>query len=157
MVVLSGPEAAKLLKITNPDQVQPNGVDLTLDVIYRFPEEGPDFLAIDEDRVTPIPLKRGGYRLTRGAYLVEYTETTTIPPDCVGLLLPRSTLLRHGLDVRTALWDAGYSGKPKSLLISYRRMAFLPRGFRIGQLILIRVEGVSRTYRGRYHGESSLA
>ena len=69
---------------------------------------------------------------------------------------PRSTLLRSGLDVGTAVWDAGYRGRSQCLLTVNN-----PSGFRLGknasilQLVFFRLAGTAdQGYGGAYQGEN---
>jgi dUTP pyrophosphatase len=95
----------------------------------------------------------GPYGAT-ASYLVTYNETITVPPDCAGIVLPRSTLLRCGAVLHSALWDPGYSGKGQGLLVVYHPLK-LYRNARIGQFVLWRMEQAAQSlYQGRYQGEN---
>lgn len=154
MTVLDGEKVAEILGIKDKEQVQPNGVDLRLDAVYSFRKSVYEFGVNEkEDESIPLIPENEEFEMKKGAYLVGFMERITIPRDCVGLVLPRSTLLRHGLDLRTALWDSGYEGKGRSMLVCYRSRAKLVRGSRIAQMVILRTEGVKEIYRGRYQGE----
>jgi deoxycytidine triphosphate deaminase len=160
--ILSGEEIApliqKVLFAESGEQKQPAGYDVTVANIQSFPEER-FTLGIakgENSALTQVPFNEGKYfDLEKGAYFVDLNEITTIPHDAIGILLPRSTLLRNGLDVRTALFDPGYSGQPKVMLVSYRR-ARIEKFARIGQLIILKSDAeFSQKYSGRYQGEKS--
>ncbi|MEM4312275.1 MAG: deoxyuridine 5'-triphosphate nucleotidohydrolase [Nitrososphaerales archaeon] len=150
---MAGYKVAEILGIKNQEQIQPNGVDLRLDRIYLYVGEL-NLENYKQDELKLLESKDDYYELKKGAYLIDFIETIAIPKDTVGLVLPRSTLLRHGLDIRTALWDSGYYGKGKVMLINYRRYAKIKRGFRVAQLILIRAEEPKEPYKGQYVGET---
>ena len=78
-----------------------------------------------------------------------------MPTDCGGLCFPRSSLLRMGLTVPTAVWDAGYGGRGEGLLIVTNPHGVrLQRGARIAQLVVFRLtQPASQAYQGRYQGE----
>jgi len=160
--ILSGEEISLLIrKINNVDsgeQRQPAGFDVTLNKLFSYPKDGSYVLGISKtvnsalEEITPN--KDGEYELKHDAYVAELNEVTSIPEDSIGILLPRSTLLRNGLDIRSALFDPGYSGQPKVMLVCHRPKARIARFARIGQLIMIRSEGkFGSLYSGRYQGE----
>ena len=140
-------------------QVQPAGVDLTVGEVYRF--RGRGFLGFsNESRVLPdvekLEFDDGGKLfLERGAYRVRYNEVVRVPGDCVAIGLPRSSLMRMGATVVSALWDPGYEGKGEGLLIVENPYGIvLEKDARIVQLIFIRLESKPESeYRGVYMRE----
>jgi deoxycytidine triphosphate deaminase len=159
--ILSGEEISQLVKrfveIDSGGQKQPAGYDVTVSKIYSFPS---DPFTLDYGKKTAnsalkeVQLVGDYLELEKySAYVVELNEITTIPDDAIGILLPRSSLLRNGLDVRSALFDPGYSGQPKVMLVCYRP-ARIRRYARIGQLIIIRSDAKFQSkYAGQYQGE----
>ena len=120
-----------LENLCNVDQqIQPNGVDLTIRDIAMFCSSG----AITTDNKNRVlsstsPLAFDGLGridLLPGSYLVTCNEIVNIPSNIMAIAKPRSSLLRCGVTVQTAVWDAGYSGRSQSLMIVYN-----PQGFRI--------------------------
>jgi dUTP pyrophosphatase len=137
------------------DHVQPNGIDLSLAAVWQLLEPGQ--LGRDNaDRQLPerqeLEFDASGWlRLEPGAYGIRYAERVEIPTDCGGLCFPRSSLLRMGLSVPTAVWDAGYAGRGEGLVIvSNPHGARLQRGARIAQLIVFRLTAATGGYAGRY-------
>jgi len=157
--ILSGDEIDLLVKrvvsVDSGEQKQPAGFDVTVSNIQSFPRTK-FTLGIEKGENSALTqvLSDGSYfDLAPGAYFVELNEITTIPPDAIGILLPRSTLLRNGLDVRTALFDPGYSGQPKVMLVCHRP-ARIQKFSRIGQLIILKSDReFPSKYSGRYQGE----
>ncbi len=99
--------------------------------------------------------KLGYIELTPGAYSITYNEIVNLPADLTALGQPRSSLLRCGVDVGTAVWDAGYSGRSQSLLTVHNPLGFrLERNARILQLIFFRLSGKTSGYQGKYRGEN---
>ncbi len=134
------------------DQRQPNGVDLTLDAVF-VPSE-PGFVGRSGKHVADrreLTTDDGGYRLEPGTYVVRYTEPVRIPTGRVGFVYPRSTLLRNGAMLNTAVWDAGYEGVGEGRLHLGHPLTIEP-GARIAQLVLARAEH-DGTYDGSYQGE----
>ncbi len=134
------------------DQRQPNGVDLTVDTVFEPTERGlvgrtGKHVA---ERRELIP-SEGRHRLDPGAYVVRYGEPVRIPDDHVGFVYPRSTLLRNGAMLDTAVWDAGYEGVGEGRLQVGHPIEIEP-GARIAQLVLARADH-DGTYDGSYQGE----
>jgi hypothetical protein len=82
-------------------QLQPNGVDLTLDNVSGF--VGPGTMTLDNARRRlpgteeyPFDPDQQLY-LSPGPYLVRFNETINLPPDCMAYTRPRSSLLRSGV------------------------------------------------------------
>jgi deoxycytidine triphosphate deaminase len=158
--ILSGQEISTLIKrVVNADsgtQEQPAGYDVSVNTIHSFPDNQITLgVSKGENSILKeLPLAGDFYELNGpGAYFVTLNEITTIPKDAIGILLPRSTLLRNGLDVRTALFDPGYSGQPKVMLVCHRP-ARVQRFARIGQLVIIKSDReFSSQYSGQYQGE----
>ena len=91
------------------------------------------------------------YYLSPGGYILQYAETVSIPEGHIGFILPRSSLMRNGAMLNTAVWDAGYTGRGEGLLQVHHDIE-LERGARVGQLVLAEAdhEGL---YDGNYQGE----
>ena len=160
--ILSGEEISPLIKKVLPadsgEQKQPAGYDVSVNNIHSFPTSR-FVLGVpkgENSTLGQIPLVDEKYfDLEPGAYFVDLNEITTIPNDAIGILLPRSTLLRNGLDVRTALFDPGYSGQPKVMLVCHRP-ARIQKFARIGQLVILKSDGnFTSQYAGQYQGETS--
>jgi len=140
-------------------QLQANGVELTLRSVERF--TGAGRLAFDNMERTNAPTEsipfdeEGWVHLPQGAYVVRFNEVVSIPPGYGALAKPRSSLLRSGATLHTAVWDAGYVGRGMSLLTVYNPHGFwLKKSARIVQLVLFALEGeADEVYRGEYLGE----
>ncbi len=159
MTVIKGEKAKKYVYgfVDLNLQEQVNGVDLTVGEIYQFCEEG--ILDFDNSRrkIPRTELLRPEdewYSLKPGVYLVRYRESVEIPLDCVALVLPRSSLLRMGATLHTALYDSGYKGRGVGLLVVFNPFGVkLSKNARIGQIIFIKSEKVEKGYEGEYLGE----
>ncbi len=141
-------------------QLQPNGIDLTLRDISMLQTAGR--LGTDNSqRVLPAlaPLTfngLGSMDLVPGPYLITYNEVVHLPADIMALGRPRSSLLRCGVTIGTAVWDAGYSGRSQSLLVVYNPLGFsIHRNARVMQLVFMRLTGETEGYRGVYQGENT--
>jgi deoxycytidine triphosphate deaminase len=151
----SGRYVAEHVTPTTEAQVQPNGVDLTLDAVFEQTSPGAvrrDGKTIGERRELDADGDPPAYTLSPGGYVVRYAEEIHIPEDHVGFLYPRSSLLRNSCMVDTAVWDAGYEGRGEGLLEVYREVT-IERGARVAQLVLADADHAD-TYDGSYQGEN---
>ena len=142
------------------EQVQPNGVDLSLREVFRIGGLGKLGAASSEREIPPLeplPFDADGWvHLPPGPYTVFYNEVVHLPLDVVGLARPRTSLLRSGVAVHTGVWDAGYEGRSQSLMVVYNDQGFrLKRGARIVQMVFFRMaRAVGEGYAGHYQREN---
>ena len=144
-----------------PDQVQPNGVELTLAEVYRFSEYGVLPAPGEGERRLPDsyvikPNRDGWWHLDPGPYRIIYNEYVCIPAFLCAIARPRSSVLRMGASIETALWDSGYEGRSESLLVVQNAAGFrVQRGARLIQLVFMTLgKNAGKTYEGRYRGEN---
>ncbi len=87
--------------------------------------------------------------------MITYNEIVHLPKNIMALARPRSSLLRCGVTVGTAVWDAGYSGRSQSLLVVYNPKGFhLQKDARVLQLIFFPLTQETEGYHGVYQGEN---
>jgi dUTP pyrophosphatase len=141
-------------------QLQPNGIDLTLREIAMFSSPG-SLGSASEERVLSVtsPLVFDGLGrldLPPGCYLITYNEVVNIPANVMALARPRSSLLRCGVSVHNAVWDAGYSGRSQSLMVVYNQQGFrLHRNARVVQMVFFCLSSeVAQGYDGVFQGEN---
>jgi dUTP pyrophosphatase len=168
MPVLSGNDIRRLLKLKPPliedwldldIQVQANGFDLTLRDVALVQSRGQ--IAVDNrDRMvsslSPLSFDKADFLdLAAGVYMITYNEIVHLPKDIMALGRPRSSLLRCGVSVGTAVWDAGYEGRSQSLLVVHNPVGFRVQcNTRIIQLVFLTLSGESAGYNGVYQGEN---
>jgi dUTP diphosphatase len=160
-LVLSGDEIREL-RLLGIDQglIQPNGVDLSLDAVWRLLGWGVLGRSNADRRLPERALLEfgpdGWLDLPPGGYGIRYAEEVALPADCGGLCFPRSSLLRMGLTVPTAVWDAGYTGRGEGWLeVSNPHGVRLQRGARIVQLVVFRLSRPAAAgYAGAYQHEN---
>ena len=75
----------------------------------------------------------------------------------MALARPRSSLLRSGVSIHNAVWDAGYSGQSQALMVVYNEHGFkLSKNSRILQLVFMELgSATTAPYEGNYQGESA--
>ena len=141
------------------EQLQPGGLDFSVFRVDRFTSSGcmgreardrslPQYCILDFEA-------NNWLHLEAGPYLVTFNEVVNIPLDLVALARPRSSLLRSGVSLHTAIWDPGYSGRSQALLTVHNSSGVrLQRGARLMQMIFLQLRlPVDRGYQGRYQGE----
>jgi len=168
MPVLSGNDIRRLLKHNPPliegwinldEQVQANGFDLTLREVSAM-RSGGTIPVSNNQRVladlSPLSFDAKGFLdLAAGVYIVTYNEIVHLPKNIMALGRPRSSLLRCGVNVGTAVWDAGYEGRSQSLLTVHNPHGFhVQQNARITQLVFMELTGESEGYQGFYQGEN---
>jgi dUTP pyrophosphatase len=162
MTILTGSEARGLVEsMIDPEtQTQMCGVELTLQKIERFNSAGAVAFDNKERKLPETELvnfdEMGWIELTAGSYLVTFNEIVNIPKDVAAMARARSTLLRCGATLETALWDPGYRGRSQSLLVVYNPQGLkLKKDARLMQLVFLRLENeAEKLYSGKYQGEN---
>jgi dUTP pyrophosphatase len=139
-------------------QIQPNGFDCTLRSVGRLKGVGKiDF--DNSERVLPeteeIPFEDEWVFLEPGVYRAYLNEVVNLGDDIMAIARPRSTLVRSGINVLTAVWDAGYEGRSEvGLEVINRKGVWLKRNARIVQLVFIKLTSRTEGYKGIYKGEN---
>ncbi len=142
-------------------QVQPHGIDLTVAEVYRL--EGPGTVGFASAATTLPAVTRldfdatGWVTLPPGVYRIRLAERVNLPREIYALARPRSSLLRMGVHVGTALWDAGYSGRGEASLVVHNPYGIrLQRRARVLQLVFFLLDRPpEQGYQGRYQGEGT--
>jgi dUTP pyrophosphatase len=141
------------------EQLQPNGFDLTLREVSMI-QTGCQIGVSNTQRVlsTLSPLVFNGVdylELVAGAYVITFNEIVSLPRNVMALGAPRSSLLRCGVTINMAVWDAGYSGRGQALLVVYNPQSFrVQRNARIAQLVFFEMGDDTEGYSGAYQGEN---
>jgi dUTP pyrophosphatase len=158
--LLGGPSPLVEDLLSPDDQLQPNGLDLTLREVARLTSPGHMGRDPQDREVSQLQVLHfgpdGWLELDPGPYLVTFNEIVNLPPDLMALGRPRSSLLRSGVSVHTAVWDAGYRGRSQALLSVLHSGGYrVQRGARLLQLVFFTlVLPAQEGYAGRYLGEN---
>lgn len=153
--LLQAPQAL-VERLRNPEgQLQANGIDLTIETLWQLVGDGsiggPAPGRRLPERAVLRPSPDGWYQLEAGAYGVALHEVVRVPFDLMALARPRSTLLRCGAQIHTAVFDAGYHGQPEALLVVAN-----PSGLRLAadaaicQLVFFSLTEPVEGYQGAY-------
>ena len=134
------------------DTIQPSGIDLRMDKIYRQVGSGS---LIDNEKNLPeieeLESVDDIYTLDpKTAYSVTIEGKIEIPTGYTMLYLPRSTLLRSFISVHTAVGDPGFYGTLQFMIVNNGQYPYkIKKGERIAQAVVFPVEG-SGKYNGSY-------
>lgn len=162
MSIIEGNRAKALVEsMVDPEiQIQMCGVELTLQRVERFISKGEVAFDNSERKISQTAAvefdESGWVYLKPSAYLITFNEIVVVPRDMAALARPRSSLLRMGATIETALWDPGYRGRSQSLLVVYNQEGLsLKKDARLIQLIFIGLDNeAEKVYTGIYQGEN---
>ncbi len=141
------------------EQLQPNGFDLTLHDVSMLQNGGCIATSNALRRISSLaPLVFdgvGNLDLIPGAYAITFNETVNLPKNVMAFGAPRSSLLRCGVTVENAVWDAGYCGRSQALMVVHNPFGFrVQQNARIDQLVFIQLEEETEGYKGAYQREN---
>lgn len=139
-------------------QAQPNGFDVTVGEVLEYTSAG-EMTEATRSLSSTRPLQwgsAGSLELAPGPYLAVLNERISLPLHIMALMQPRSSLLRSGVTVHTAVWDAGYRGRSQVMLAVLNPHGFrIGRNARIGQLVFFSLDRqLLQGYQGRYQDEN---
>ncbi|MGC8566803.1 MAG: deoxyuridine 5'-triphosphate nucleotidohydrolase [Caldisphaera sp.] len=156
-MAFTGKDAKYFVPDADECQIQPAGIDLRLDSVYRFKNNG--ILGInnrDLPNVEELIPSNEYFNLAKGEYKIRFFDIVSIPDNAIGLCLPRSSLLRMGATLNCALWDPGYKGRGEALLLVSNNYGIkIQRLARIAQMYFIELKSKpSFLYNGIYNNEN---
>lgn len=167
--VLSRSDIKRMLALRPPlvegienvdEQLQPNGIDLTVREVSILCTLG-RLGRSNQQRILSTPRavafnEQDFLNLLPGEYLITFNEIVHLPLNIMALAKPRSSLLRCGVTIHNAVWDAGYEGRSQALMVVYNRAGFdLERNARVLQLVFFRLTGAAgEGYKGRFQREN---
>ena len=145
------------LSVYEPDQVQPNAIDLKVDKIFTIGST--KFTISEEEKIHRgstelVPDDNGFWHLEAGVYEIIMEGEITIGPNEAGFVITRSTLNRNGLFITSGLYDSGYSGVMAGALHVHCGVAGIKKGTRVGQFLLFDAESIN-LYSGSYGSGSA--
>ena len=142
------------------EQIQPNGFDVTLSSVHTLDPPGRIGKEQNDRNTSETSLlefdKEDRLHLPQGSFLITFNEIVSLPVDLMALGRPRSSLLRSGVAIHTAVWDAGYSGRSQALMNIYHPGGYnIQKNARVMQLVFIWLDSpTQQKYDGRYQGEN---
>ena len=158
LIHTEGTKAKTKIYPISPKQIQPNAVDLTIDKVWLlengvFMLSGSTKQALPRRTINPIKRQTDGievFRLKGGTYVVEFDQKVEMGANEAGIVVSRSTLMRNGVWLESALYDSGYKGHMHAGLKVAQGIEFIfPRHERIAQFLCFEAEALSQ-YNGTY-------
>lgn len=146
----------------NPDNIQPNSIDLTVASVYTISGPLVLFAGKEKRRQLPeyFPLKTFLYegvemfKLEPGyRYQVEFKEVLDLPSSVCGLTLVRSSMAKSGCNGENGLFDSGYKG-PCGMMVSVQEESYIEIGASIAQMLFFSTDA-AKMYSGFYQGTKS--
>lgn len=142
-------------------QLTPNGFDVTVDKVEEFESRGKIDFSNSEREISETeaiePVKEdsgddyGWWDLEPGSYKVRINERVDIPNDLVGIVFPRSSLLRCGAFNHHGVWDAGYEGGIVFILkVENPEGLRIKENARVAQVVFMGQEEVGKGYEGKF-------
>lgn len=140
------------LSAVQPQDIQPNAVDLRLGKIFQI--KCREFIIDETQKVhrgsVPIDVKSDGYfHLEPGCYEVIMENEIEVAEGEAGWVITRSTLNRNGVFLTSGLYDSGYQGVMAGVMHVNGGMMKIRPGTRIGQYLTFDAETI-RMYDGDY-------
>lgn len=162
MILHTEKSAKTLITPVDQDMIQMHALDIRIDKVFRHttkacvPLAGSTIPAKVEEHpywIEPIvPAGRSWFELSPGVYSFNACQSVEMAEGEAGWLVPRSSLTRNGVDVRSALYDAGYKGGINGIIIVYNPNGIMiEKGARIAQFVLVKAE-TAKLYNGQYQG-----
>jgi len=144
-----------LLENCSIENVQGAGYDLKIEKLFLI--DSPAFLGTKEQKLPDLremEYPGSAFKLAPDKYYLCLTrESVNMPDDLIAFILPRSTLFRCGVSLRTAVVDPGYRGALTLGIKNEGALEFrLQRGARIAQIVFSEVMGDAAQYSGKYQG-----
>ena len=135
--------------------VQPNAFDFKIDKVFKFVTDTFELSADDkkvhrkQEEIRPD--KKGYFYLNSGVYSILTNVDCKIAEGEAGFLIPRSSLNRNGIFLKSGLYDSGFENTVGCTLYVESPCFFkVQKGARIGQFILFEAETLN-LYNGSYN------
>lgn len=158
-----------MFKGLDDDQYQPNSVDLKLKEVLEIDNSDnniglynnykilPDYIKVNSDTLIDFDNIDNSIETftlkPHTSYILVIDGVMNIPENVAQFYLPRSSLLRCGLSLHTALGDSGFNGVLRFLVTNNTdNEVRLGKGERVATAVNIRVIGATK-YNGDYNEE----
>lgn len=160
----------KIIKCTNPaldlkEHVQQNGLDVDCALLTFIPatttslgkiltvglttQVKPTFQKIEPIEYHFPNCQEKGWKLDTGrAYSFDSSFEVDIPEGMCGWLIGRSSFNRHGVLIRSALYDSGFKGTIGGTIYCFNPVV-IGQNVRVAQLVLAEAKNAS-LYNGQY-------
>lgn len=142
-------------KDINSNTIQPNAFDIEIQRVFRYETNTFELNADDTKKqrkqVEIFPDRDGYFYLNSGVYSVISDTECKISSEEAGFIVPRSSLNRNGVFLKSGLYDSGYDNVVGCTMYIQDPCFFkVQKGARIGQFLLFKAETLS-LYNGSYN------
>lgn len=149
---VAGKNSKTTLTNVQPEDIQPNAIDLRLDKVFRILQD--DFEISNEHKVHRgteelYPNNEGYFTLFPGSYEIVMENIIHVGEGEAGWVITRSTLNRNGCYITSGLYDSGYHGVMAGVLHVTTSTAKIKKGTRVGQYLSFDAEALHK-YDGDY-------
>jgi dUTP pyrophosphatase len=141
-------------------QIGSNGVDLTVKKIGGFVSKGAVAFFNQErviSNIRELQFEQDDWLFLRtGSYKITFNEVINMPTDLVAFARPRSSILRSGASIETAIWDAGYRGRSEALLNIFNTSGLkIKKNARAVQIVFLKLSNpTAEVYKGVFQDEN---
>jgi deoxycytidine triphosphate deaminase len=141
------------------EDIKENGIDLSIGQLETISNAPQDIGSVDDKKYLPhlekVPINHGQYRLKmKKHYIVTIDRPIHIPEGYCQLYFLRSTLIRCGLILGSAVGDNDFNGTLRfGLYNSGMQSVFLGENERIIQAVTIKTDGTETSYNGDYQND----
>ena len=143
------------------DNRTPNGLDLQIGKVFELSDELLHYGLYKDKKEVPEQIEllpeedaaghAGWFLQQLRPYILQVDRPIKIDENCAQVYKPRSTILRSGAALFTAVGDAGFNGHLSFLFVNFMpRPFFIEQGARFSQLLDLEVQGSSLVYDGDY-------
>lgn len=161
MILHPNMSAKTVVSPVDEDMIQMHALDIRIGKVYRIaggffvPEKGKTSQSKKEEMfplVEPTVPPREIFNLMPGVYAFDAVQSVEMAEGEAGWLVPRSSLTRNGVDVRSALYDAGYKGGVNGIIVVHNpHGCSIERNARVAQFVIVKAE-TAKLYDGQYQG-----
>lgn len=164
-MILSGKNATQHVVASEHSKVNQVGIDLSvkkIERIYRGGQVLKEKTVIDPQNyqevfATKNPEGRTTWKLSSGVYAITFNERVTIPSTHTGFILHRSSIMRMGSMLISAIWDPGFTTGDENMgtTLFVHVPIEIEKDARIAQFYMISNEYVDVLYNGQFQGKTN--
>lgn len=164
-MLLSGKNIEQHLVTSEFSKTNQVGIDLSvkkIERIYRGGQVLKDKTVVDPQNYQEIFATENSegritWRLASGVYALTFNERVTIPPTHTGFILHRSSIMRMGGMIVSAIWDPGFTTGDNDMGTTL--FAHVPieieKDARVAQFYMMSNETVDELYNGQFQNKTN--
>jgi deoxycytidine triphosphate deaminase len=164
-MLLSGKNIEQHLTTSEFSKTNQVGIDLSVKKIEKIFKGGQvlkDRTVISSENyyeLLPSENKEGRmtWKLIEGAYALTFNEKVTIPPNYTGFILHRSSIMRSGGMIVSAIWDPGFTTGDNDMgtTLFVHVPIEIEKDARVAQFYMMSNETVDELYNGQFQNKTN--